>query len=399
MSTHRGLPIEAVTPGFVAIARPEVVSVEIDGEVILYDDSRKKLHRLNPTASALWQCLDGSGTLAEVARDIADVYHADPDQVLADVVETARLLGAQGLLVGVGDPSGEEVVGGDGDSAPLEDPGAPFVAELPRPCMDSSFTLGDAGRFTVRAGSHLLGLRASTPELADAARAVIGPSILDGTNAPPNVSLTATRARTGRPLIFCYRSGRLLARVRGTRRAVQAAIALLSSYAPRGPESLPRVAAMVAVRDGTAALLCPESWRIADRLLPRLRGAGWEVADVPWADIDPQSGEVVVSGPAFVVDDTALSRLPADPLDGSPPAPGRYPVIAWVAVTGEEPSPDTSVGRVVTLAAGAADLDAQSAPAAIQAAVAALREAIWVVSPSLDAGEVARTLANSLHRP
>ncbi|MGH9056516.1 MAG: PqqD family protein, partial [Acidimicrobiales bacterium] len=77
------LPVEAVTADFVPTSRPDVVGVDVDGEIVLYDEARRVLHRLNPTASALWLCLDGSGTLADIAADIADVYQADPAAVLA----------------------------------------------------------------------------------------------------------------------------------------------------------------------------------------------------------------------------------------------------------------------------------------------------------------------------
>lgn len=97
-------PVDVVTAMFIATARPDVVQVEIDGEIVLYDDSAKVMHRLNPIAGQVWRCLDGSGSLAEVAADLADVYQADPGQVLTDVVATARQFGSAGLLVGVGDP-------------------------------------------------------------------------------------------------------------------------------------------------------------------------------------------------------------------------------------------------------------------------------------------------------
>ena len=99
------LPVEAITDEFVATARPDVVGVNVDGEMVLYDDSRRVMHRLNPTATAIWLCLDGSGTLAEIALDMADVYRVDPAQVLSGVIDMVREFGSKGLLVGVGEPS------------------------------------------------------------------------------------------------------------------------------------------------------------------------------------------------------------------------------------------------------------------------------------------------------
>lgn len=79
-------------------ARTGLAEVEIDGEIVLYDDAERRLHRLNPPAATLWRCLDGSGSLAEIAHDIADVYGEAPDEVLATVVDTATQLRAEGLI-------------------------------------------------------------------------------------------------------------------------------------------------------------------------------------------------------------------------------------------------------------------------------------------------------------
>jgi hypothetical protein len=83
----------------VLVARPDLASVEVDDEIVLYDDTEHRLHRLNPTAATLWRCIDGTATLAEIAVDIAAVYQEDPKRVLADVVELARQFATEGLVV------------------------------------------------------------------------------------------------------------------------------------------------------------------------------------------------------------------------------------------------------------------------------------------------------------
>jgi hypothetical protein len=381
------LPIDAIDAAFTATARGDVVAVDVDGEIVLYDDSRGVLHRLNPTASALWQCLDGSGTLGEIATDIADVFQVDGDRVLADVLMTARELARQGLLVGVGEPP--ELDGADRSG---EGDQGPFVAESPS-CMDSSFPLGEPGLLTVKAGPHLLGLRVSTPELAAAARAVLKPGLVVDVAAPPNVSIKETTARAGRPLFYCYRSGRLITRARSPRRAMEAAVALLSSYGDC-PEGACRIQALVAVRDDVAALLSPDCQWVAEGLQPRLRAAGWQLADSRTADIDQETGQVVIAPPLVAVDGEALAVTPSEKSDGPPPAPGHYPVRVWVAVAGDQPSGETAAARVVALAAGSDGLEAGAGagPAVLQTALTVLRGAAWAVSPALDAGAIVRTL-------
>jgi hypothetical protein len=154
-----------------------------------------------------------------------------------------------------------------------------------------------------------------------------------------------------------------------------------------------RMPALAAVRSGVAALLCPESWQVAAGLVPRLRAAGWEVLDSPEADLDSE-GNVVISPLAVVLDAAALTRLPAHRADGTRPAPGRYPVAAWVAVAGDDPMPETTAGRVALAAAGIQDLDAESALSVFDTTAAMLRGAAWAVSPTIRPNDVVATLTS-----
>jgi hypothetical protein len=372
-----------------------VVQVEIDGEIVLYDDRAKVMHRLSPTAGQVWRCLDGSGSLAEIAADLADVYRADPGQVLTDVVATARQFGSSGLLVGVGDPpDGEDARDSSSEPHGSEDLDTPFVPELVATCMDGSFPLGEAGTLTVKVGPYLLGVRFSTPELVDMAREVLAPSLVEGIVAPPNVSVVATRARAGRPLLYCYHSTMLVARARSPQGALMAAASLLSSYVPLDA-GVVRLPALAAVRSGAAALFSAESWRAVAGLVPRLRAAGWEVLDAPEVDLDPE-GSVVVEPLAVALDAAALASLPAHRADGTRPSPGRYPVKAWVAVAGDDAMPETIAGRVTLAAAAIPDFEAESAPSAFQTIAAMLRNGAWAVSPTISSKDLAATLARAV---
>jgi hypothetical protein len=387
--------VEAVTADFVATARPEVVQVEVDGEIVLYDDKAKVMHRLSPSAGQVWRCLDGSGSLAEIAGDLADVYQVDPAQVLSDVVATARQFGSAGLLVGVGDqPDEEQDPRTPGEDADREDPDSPFVAEWAASCMDSFFPLGEAGTLTVKAGPYLLGVRFSTPELVEMAREVLAPSLVEGVVAPPNASVKETSARAGRPLLYCYRSNVLVTRARSPQRALAAVASLLSTYVPPATSRL-RLPALVAVRAGVAVLFSPKSWPVAARLVPRLQAAGWDVLDTLEADLDSDA-QVVIAPLAVTLDADALAALPGKPADVSRPAPGRYPVLAWVDVADDEPMPETMAGRVTRVAAGAGSLDAASAPSVFETAAAMLRGATWAVSPTFEPNDITETLVRAV---
>lgn len=66
-----------------------VIQYEIDGEVVLYDPKRDRVHNLNSTAAFIWQLCDGSRTVDEVALDVAMHYGVDFAVTRVDV---ARIL-------------------------------------------------------------------------------------------------------------------------------------------------------------------------------------------------------------------------------------------------------------------------------------------------------------------
>jgi hypothetical protein len=91
----------AIEGSFRPRARGGLASVELDGETVLYDEDTGRTHVLNPTASLLWKIFDGEASLDELADDVADVFGEDVETVRPQLVELARDLGQQGLLVGV----------------------------------------------------------------------------------------------------------------------------------------------------------------------------------------------------------------------------------------------------------------------------------------------------------
>lgn len=99
-----------IDAGLVPLPSPEVASIELDGETVLYHEGTRTTHVLSPVATVVWSCFDGSVSLGELAGELAEAYGAPRATVEGDVVALARELGAQGLLEGV-----------VGDGAPAED--------------------------------------------------------------------------------------------------------------------------------------------------------------------------------------------------------------------------------------------------------------------------------------
>ena len=107
--------------------------------------------------------------------------------------------------------------------------------------------------------------------------------------------------------------------------------------------------------DGVA-VLAPVAVRGArDVLERRLLTSGLRIADLPWALMDTDRGEVVVPEPALDIDWSALDGLDelvpgGGPADGPPP-PGRYPLVGWgMLIEGREPGPLDAALAVVTAA-------------------------------------------------
>jgi hypothetical protein len=79
-------------------ARADVASVELDGEIVILDSRQDALHLLNPTATTVWRCLDGSGTVGELIADLSEVFGSDPQAVRHDVSALLTDLAERGLL-------------------------------------------------------------------------------------------------------------------------------------------------------------------------------------------------------------------------------------------------------------------------------------------------------------
>ena len=91
---------ETIDASFVPRRSP-VASMELDGELVLAGRSDLPFYRLDPIASLVWSCLDGSAAAEEIARDLAAEFEAPPAVVCNDVVALIQSLGQLCLLEGV----------------------------------------------------------------------------------------------------------------------------------------------------------------------------------------------------------------------------------------------------------------------------------------------------------
>ena len=69
-------------------------------EAVLFDPDTGSMFVLNPTAALLWQCLDGTASLGELAGDVEVAFGVTRDEAERDVLDFARALAERGLLSG-----------------------------------------------------------------------------------------------------------------------------------------------------------------------------------------------------------------------------------------------------------------------------------------------------------
>jgi PqqD family protein of HPr-rel-A system len=76
-----------------------VAFVELDGEIVAYDEEQGSLHLLDEIATIIFGCCDGTGTVAEIVDDLTEAFGAERARVDADVRALLGQLTAEGLVV------------------------------------------------------------------------------------------------------------------------------------------------------------------------------------------------------------------------------------------------------------------------------------------------------------
>ncbi|HZR01041.1 MAG TPA: PqqD family protein [Chloroflexota bacterium] len=76
-----------------------VVERVVDGELVLYDTARHRVHVMNPTAAWIWRLCDGGHSPAAVVSALVSRYSGvDRATVEADVGEILARFRVEGLL-------------------------------------------------------------------------------------------------------------------------------------------------------------------------------------------------------------------------------------------------------------------------------------------------------------
>ncbi len=80
------------------LRRSDLTTRTVNGETVILDRDGQKVHRLNATASRVWEDCDGTKTPEDIAASLAAVFGMDSAVVLPDVREAIASLERLGLL-------------------------------------------------------------------------------------------------------------------------------------------------------------------------------------------------------------------------------------------------------------------------------------------------------------
>jgi len=71
---------------------------ELDDGAVLHDGTADRIHTLNTTAAYVWNSLDGSRSLRQIALDLHQQTRGPLDRVLQDVYDVVGRFQREGLL-------------------------------------------------------------------------------------------------------------------------------------------------------------------------------------------------------------------------------------------------------------------------------------------------------------
>lgn len=79
--------------------RPDVVSAEINGELVMMSTELGEYYSLNPVASDIWRRLSEPVTVAKLVQDLTETYAGDPVGIRSDVCALLEGFAAKGLVI------------------------------------------------------------------------------------------------------------------------------------------------------------------------------------------------------------------------------------------------------------------------------------------------------------
>ena len=64
----------------------KIIAREIDGEMILLNEKKEKIHQLNNTASFVWDCCNGENTIDNIVVLLKEEFEVESIDIKSDVI-------------------------------------------------------------------------------------------------------------------------------------------------------------------------------------------------------------------------------------------------------------------------------------------------------------------------
>ncbi|MFN7964608.1 MAG: PqqD family protein [Acidobacteriota bacterium] len=90
-------------------ARVDLKSVDLESELLIYDERRRLVHLLNSTARRIWQMCDGTHRVDEITSEVTRLFPEQPlSQVQSDVEQALSSMESQDIIVWVSEEVGNQ---------------------------------------------------------------------------------------------------------------------------------------------------------------------------------------------------------------------------------------------------------------------------------------------------
>lgn len=109
-----GVTWRSIDSGFVPEVVPDLASIELDGELVVWVQGTGQIMWLDQRGTIVYRCIDGASSIREICEDLGEAFGVEAETVLEDVVSFVQYFGRYGALVGVTEPEDPEL-----DSLPV----------------------------------------------------------------------------------------------------------------------------------------------------------------------------------------------------------------------------------------------------------------------------------------
>ena len=389
------------------VVRPRALigALAFDDSGLLIDLPIRQTHQVNPTALAVWACLDGATPLGSVVDELALTFAMDPAAIEPDVLAVIAQFEQMGLVEIDGPADELTELAADpasrlGAPTPLspcigrnlvELDGGRYIMLPPSSCQDGLDRRGWRPTLAIAVGDHRIGIRGNSAATDTVLRHVFARHVVDDPRVAPNYSVVVVDDATIEPGSTHPRSGlyegnQWLATSTEPMAIVEALARRISASVPSHP-SWTCVDALAVVGDTGAVLLPWHQGTMAERVVALGERPGWMLHPAPvWVDV--ARGQVIIEPADLDLDLSAVGgpvhRQPSEPL----PLTG---IVTQGPTTARLDPPDAVIALVPWLVvAPADDVDA------VLDTLAELTAGVPVLSaPFDDVGDVAAALIRS----